>query len=91
MKDPTLLTVLWSVIAALASIVGLTVRSILTGRLVPRSAVEDIRADREKWETAWHLSQQTMTEFAARVDANTEALRLVERILDALVARGPAR
>ncbi len=91
MKDPTLLAVLWGAVGGLAGIVALTIRSILTGRLVPRSAVDDIRADRDKWETAWKLSQQTMTEVEGRLDANTEALRLVEQLVTALAARGPRR
>lgn len=91
MKDPTLLYVLWAAVLAMTALVGAGVRAILTGRLVPRSAVEDVRADRDKWELAWQNSQATITAFEGRLDANTEALKLMERLMDALVARGPAR
>lgn len=91
MKDPTLLTVLWAVIVALAGIVGVTVRSILTGRLVPRSALDDARADRDKWETACQTKELVISEFAGRLEANSEAMRLNTALLEALVARGPVR
>lgn len=91
MKDPTLVWALWASVVALAGLVGGFVRAILTGRLVPRSALDDSRTDRDKWEAAWLLSQATMGEFEGRLEANTEALRLVERLVEALATRGPTR
>jgi hypothetical protein len=84
----------WSTLIAsgvallLLSVVGLTIRSIIKGDLVPRSAVNDIRADRDKWEQAWNKSQDTQAAQNARLDANTEALRLVEQLLNALASKG---
>lgn len=91
MKDPTLVWALWISLGALASLVGFGIRAILTGQLVPRSAVEDIRADRDKWEKAWQLSQETMSEFDGRLDANTEAIRLAAQLVEALATKGTAR
>ncbi|MFV2172355.1 hypothetical protein [Actinomadura sp. LOL_011] len=75
-------------VMTLIAMVGLVVRSILTGRLVPRSAVDDIRADRDKWESAWRLQQETLAAIDDRLDANTEALRLVEQLVQALATKG---
>lgn len=92
-----LLGIPWSTIIAggcaftLVAFVGLVLRAILQGKLVPRSAVDDIRADRDKWESAWRLSQDTMAEVDARLDANTEALRLMQQLVDALATKGTVR
>lgn len=91
MKDPTLVWALWISLGALASLVGFGIRAILTGQLVPRNAVDDIRADRDKWEAAWKLSQETMSEFDGRLDANTEAIRLAAQLVEALATKGTAR
>jgi hypothetical protein len=98
-KDPTLVWALWVSLVAMAGLVGAFVRAILTGRLVPRTTVEDIRADRDKWETAWRLSQAALQEtvqqglgdIGGRMDANTDGLRLVERLVEALATKGPVR
>jgi hypothetical protein len=88
MKDPTLVWALWAAVVALAGLLGAVVRALLTGGLVPRNAVDDIRQDRDKWEQAWKLSQEARDEEAARLDANTEALRLVEKIIEPITAKG---
>lgn len=88
MKDPTLVWALWAAVVALAGLLGAVVRALLTGGLVPRSAVDDIRADRDKWETAWKLSQEAREEESGRLDANTEALRLVEKVIEPITSKG---
>lgn len=93
----SLLGVPWSTIIAggvallLVAVVGLTIRSIIKGDLVPRSAVADIRADRDKWEAAWHRQQDTITQFEGQLAANTEALKFQQQFVEALATRGTVR
>jgi hypothetical protein len=75
----------------LVGVVGLTIRSIIRGDLVPRQYLQDVQKERDKWEAAWRVSQETMSEFDGRLDANTEALRLVEQLVNALATKGTAR
>ena len=75
-------------VTGLIGVVGWIVRAVLSGKLVPRSAVDDIRADRDKWESAWRLQQEALAEIDGRLDANTEALRLVEQLVTALATKG---
>lgn len=75
----------------LVGVVGLTIRSIIRGDLVPRQYLKDIQTERDKWEAAWRVSQGTIAEFDGRLDANTEALRLVEQLVNALATKGTAR
>lgn len=94
---PQLLGVPWPTIVAggvalmLVAIVGLTIRSIIKGDLVPRQHLVDTQAERDKWEAAWKLSQSTIGELDARLEANTEALRLMQQLVDALATRSPSR
>lgn len=89
MKDPTLLWALWATTVALAGLIGAGLRAILTGKLVPRTALDDAYRDRDKWETAANLKDQAITEFRGRLDANTEALELVLQLTEALATKGP--
>lgn len=75
----------------LVAVVGLTIRSIIRGDLVPRQYLKDVQTERDKWEAAWRVSQDTMAEFDGRLDANTEALRLMQQLVDALAVKGTAR
>lgn len=75
----------------LLSFVGLIVRSIIKGTLVPRQHLLDVQAERDTWRDAWKVSQETMAEFDGRLDANTEALRLVEQLVNALATKGSVR
>jgi hypothetical protein len=72
----------------LVAVVGLTIRSIIQGNLVPRQHLVDVQAERDKWEAAWRLQQEALAEIDSRLDANTEALRLVEQLVNALATRG---
>jgi hypothetical protein len=60
---------------------------ILTGRLVPRSAVEDLRADRDYWREALATCQATNGE---KLDQNTAVLTeltsTTDRFFDSLPA-----
>ena len=52
------LPISWPTLTA-GSLLGLCVLLILTGRLVPRSVVKDLQADRDAWKTA---ALQTMAQ-----------------------------
>ncbi|GAA3223302.1 hypothetical protein [Actinocorallia longicatena] len=99
MKDPTLVWALWGAVAFLGTLVGAFIRAILVGALVPRTVLDRAHAEGDKWEQAWHTSQEALAvtvqqgfgEVGAQLTANTEGVRMMERIVDALVARGPAR
>lgn len=91
MKDPTLVWALWISLGALATLLGAFIRAILTGQLTTKRELDDVRADRDKWEAAWRLSQETMTEVEGRLEANTEALGFVRQLVEALAAKGPVR
>lgn len=80
-----------SFVTAVVATLAFAVRAILTGGLVPRQHLVDMQAERDKWEAAWRLSQETIKEFDGRLDANTEALRLVEQLVNALATKGSAR
>lgn len=77
-------------VLVLISTLALVFRAILKGSLVPRTAVEDIRADRDKWEAAWRTQQDTLSELDNTLDANTEALRLMQQLVESLATKGPA-
>lgn len=83
---PTL--VAGGVVVVLIGIVGLVLRSIIRGDLVPRQHLVDAQAERDKWEAAWRLQQAALSEIDTRLDANTEALRLMEQLVNALATRG---
>lgn len=91
MKDPTLVWALWGATVAQFGLLSAVVRAILKGTLVPRSGLDDVRADRDKWEAACTTKDQSLDAISGRLEANTEALRLMQALMDALVARGPAR
>lgn len=87
----------WSTVIAggvallLVGVVGLTIRSIIRGDLVPRQHLIDAQTDRDKWRDAWTVQQGTIGEFRGQLEANTEALRFAQQLLEALAAKGPAR
>ncbi|WP_242892411.1 hypothetical protein [Actinomadura litoris] len=78
-------------VAALLATIVLLVQSIIKGNLVPRQHLLDVQAERDKWEAAWRLQQETLTEIDGRLDANTEALKLMQHLIDSLATKGPAR
>ncbi|TDD97654.1 hypothetical protein [Actinomadura rubrisoli] len=78
-------------VAGLLATIVLIVRSIIQGALVPRQHLLDVQAERDKWEAAWRVQQETLAEIDGRLDANTEALRLMQQLVDALATKGSAR
>lgn len=62
------------VIGVLLLLLASVVTAILTGRLVPRSAVEDIRADRDLWKQVATTSQDTRQVVAELLSKNSDLL-----------------
>lgn len=83
---PWLLGVAGSIITALIGVVGVGIRAILRGDLVPRKVVEDIEERADKWENSWNDSQATYKDLTGRLDAVTEGLRTIEKALTAVTS-----
>lgn len=85
-----LATLPWQDLGA-GGIVVLAVLGILTGRIVPRQVLKDVEAQRDVYKQAWEQQCARNDEFGGQVDANTEALRTVERMLTSIMARERTR
>jgi hypothetical protein len=92
---------LWGIPASLAiesgaaGILLLTVIGILTGRLVPRRSLDDVRADRDarlaewsrqvdQWRDAYQLECRARQELAAQVDELLEVARATDRMVQVM-------
>lgn len=62
------------VIGVLLLLLASVVTAILTGRLVPRRAIEDIRADRDLWKQVATTSQDTRQVVAELLSKNSDLL-----------------
>lgn len=76
-----------SIITALVGVVAFGVRAIIKGDLVARKVLEDAEERADKWEAAWDTSQETIKDFGGRIDAVTEGLRTIEKVLTSLTDR----
>lgn len=81
----------------IGGLLSLAVWLILSGRLVPRSTVDDIRQQRDRWEQAARASESARAEDRQQVRELLEVARVTERVLTALpstpageVSHGPA-
>lgn len=74
-------------VLGLLGIVGVGLRAILTGKLVPESVLtrEADRAD--KWEAAWRESDARATAVDGRLQAIAEASELNTQLLSQLMSR----
>lgn len=89
----TLAQVPWQTLLAgggvlgLLGVVGVGLRAILTGRLVPESVLkaEERRAD--KWEQAWRESEVRADAVDGRLQAIAEASELNTQLLSQLMSR----
>lgn len=81
--------------AIMAGLLGAFIWAVLTGRLVPRSTLEDVRADRdarlteirkelEDWRTFGMATQQTNQILARQVDELGEVGRTAKQVIQAL-------
>ena len=64
-----------------ATIATLVVVLILTGRLVPRSTVEDIREERDAWRDAYNKEAKTNSEIRRQNSELLEVAKITEHLL----------
>lgn len=63
------------------ALVALVVLLILRGQLVPKATVDDVRADRDMWKTAYENEQHRSKELTGQVTALMEVARTTERVM----------
>lgn len=80
------------------TVLAVFIAAILTGRLVPRQVVEDVRRDRDarldewraqvdQWREAYRIECQAREQLATQVDDLLEVARATERVVQAMQAR----
>lgn len=74
----------WGPDALLTAIVSAVVWAILTGRLVPRSTLLDMRQDRDYWRTAHETSEGTRTIMARQNERLVTNSEVTIQVLTAL-------
>ncbi|WP_141576109.1 hypothetical protein [Actinomadura sp. WMMA1423] len=75
------------VVLLLLGAVGLVVRAIVRGDLVPRSVLEREERRADKWEASCHKSEERIDAFEGRLDSLTEAAELHTQLLSSLIER----
>lgn len=81
-----------AVLGLLVLILGAFLRAVLTGRLVPRATLEDVRADRDAriremaedrdaWKHAHEVSEETRTIMARQVEKLLSTSELTNQLL----------
>ncbi|MBW1600909.1 hypothetical protein JJV70_02080 [Streptomyces sp. JJ66] len=70
------------------ALLGVVVMLILTGRLVPRSVLEDARAERDTWRAAHQVSEEARHSAQRQADELLDLYRTGVRALDALPRPG---
>ena len=94
---PSLLGVPWPTIIAggialvLVGVIGLTIRSIIRGDLVPRASLQDEKERADKWEAAWRESEARIDALEGRLTALTEGTELNTQLLSSLMERAARR
>ena len=74
----------WGPDALITSIVAGVMWAILTGRLVPRSTLTDMRQDRDYWRTAHETSEGTRRIMAGQVERLLANSEITNQVLTAL-------
>jgi hypothetical protein len=77
--------------AGIGGLLSLAVWLIFTGRLVPRSVVDDIRQQRDRWEQAARGSEAARAEDRAQVRELLEVAHVTEHVLTSLPRPGEVR
>lgn len=89
-----------AIIGMLVIILAAFVRAVLTGRLVPRATLEDVRkdrdarigeitAERDSWRQAHTTSEGTRLIMAQQVEKLLDASKITNQILTSIKAEGP--
>ena len=68
------------------ALAGLAVWSIITGKLVPRSTLEDVTHDRNEWRTESRIKDQQIAEKDTQLDHMAEVGTTVNTIMRSLGA-----
>lgn len=71
----------------LVGVVGLTIRAIVRGDLVPRRVLLDEKERADKWEQAWRTSEARMDALDGRLQAIAEASATSAQLLESLTHR----
>lgn len=74
-----------TLIGTLGALVGLAVRKIYSGDLVPRRTLEDAQEQRDKWEQASIKAQDNVALLAAQVSDLAEIGKVTESLLRSIV------
>jgi hypothetical protein len=72
----------------IGGLLSLAVWLIFTGRLVPRSTVDDIRRQRDRWEQAARDSEDARAEDRAQTRQLLEVAHVMEHVLTSLPRPG---
>lgn len=59
-------------------LLALAVILVLTGRLVPRSTLRDMRDERDKWKAAHDVSAEQVTRMLSEEQTSTAVMRSIE-------------
>lgn len=73
-------TILGAVILSLLSLLGLVIRAIVTGRLVPRSTLDD-------WVSAYRTSEEARTEERSQTEELLSLARTTNQAIGAIAAK----
>lgn len=77
--------------AGATTLLALVVLLILTGRLVPRSTLQDMREERDTWRAAHSESEKARQAEREQVGELLEMARLGNQVLNALPRPAPSR
>lgn len=72
-------------------LLALTVLLLLTGRIVPRSTLADMKEDRDAWREAHRISEQARVEQLAQGAEMLRGLETTEQLVRALPTRQQSR
>lgn len=67
-----------------ATLLGIGILLILTGRLVPRRTYDDALRDRDRWQTAHSVSEEARLTQTRQLDAVLEVGETVKQVMGAL-------
>lgn len=59
---------------------------LLTGRIVPRSVLKDVEAQRDTYKQSWQEERAANAERDAHLDANTEVVRTMQSTMNAFLS-----
>lgn len=73
-----------------AGLVAVAVLMILLGRLVPRSTLNDVKADRDHWRRAHEISEQARREQMSQMETLLEHARTTNAFIQSISKHSPS-